>query len=822
MKKPNCEQCPLNGRTKVYGEGSRILEVKLEDVMDHKGRIVLRIPHSIRDNEGKYEVVVVGMDPGEEEVKGKRPFIGPSGALLRSVLTSLGIKEVYITNVLYCRPETEEERKEAFKYCGDRVIEEVLERQPKLTIALGDFPFRTFVDTDYKITEVEGRVIPSKVGPLLAIPHPAYYLRNPNRTMDFIESARSSVRYLSGAYDQCVDPTFTVVNSENLGEVLNTIDKYEWVGMDCETTGLHPYAWDPDTILEMGLAVTIDHAYIVPEPMIIEFKEILETKKICTWNGQFDTAFLRCKGIKTNNQFDGLLAHYTLDERAGHRLKKVAKMYLGCDDWESKIKPFVGSRKTEIDAEADGINFANIPTEIRYKYLACDATRTLQLMPILHKGCIQKLFYNLLMPSSRMFTEVIHEGIRVDPIKLMTLQPHLEEEIKKSEQKIYELTGRFINPNSPAQIKQLLYEDLKYPVDPFFGATTGKEALALFEDDPLIDAILTYRQMSKMRGTYVVGIANFVDRNYKIHPWLNLHKAVSGRLSSDEPSIMNLKGKSRVKEIFLPDRPEDWLVIGDIKGNELNWYYINSLDPELGAAFASGRDPHNEVSTIAYGPELAKAKRTEAKAVVFGRLYGRSTTSIEKQVGAEKLEALIKAVDNLFPSIKEYRRKVEQELNEKKYVESYFGRRLRYPLLTRQNKTEALRVAVNFMQQSSGSDTMLYSFLYLWENKDRLEIRPFWPVHDSLTSNKADTNTKKIKDELEKFCYDLVEGKCKFTWEMDYGKNWAMEKEATKVTKEEFDSVVKMLGLALDEAMVKEEKLEIEEKETQGELNGLS
>jgi len=663
-KNMSCEECPFNKGPKVYGEGTRILREYDVDVPTSDPKVVFKKHIIERDNKGEYDVVVVGMAPAREECNQGRVFVGMSGQILRHTLLQLGIEEYYLCNVFLCPITDDSLVPIAATMCRD-VVSEVRSKNPKLVIALGDLPLHTLHPTlRYSIKQCEGRVIPSPVGPLLPITHPAYYIRRPDEFMDFIEFTRVGVRFIEGTYEQGVEPSYTVVDHNNYKDVLNELDKREKMSMDLETSGFIAYGWDTDHILEMGLAVSHDHAYIVPSKFIEEFKELLEKKYIIDWNGQFDCGFLKQRGITPNHQFDGMLAHYTMDERKhSHGLKKVARLYLGVDDWEKDIHDYV---------KGPNASYENIPIDKRYFYLAKDACYTYQLKPVLEKDYNKKVFEELLMPASRMFIDIEHRGMRVDPVLMMEMEPVITEDMEKIEYELRQATGSWINPNSVPQVKELVYGKMGLPIDSHLGPTTGKEYLGQFADDPVIAGILEYRQLSKMRGAYIMSFAKHTDRKFRIHPKINLFAAVSGRLSSEDPSIMNIKSNSKLKKMFLPD-VDSWMGYGDIKGSELRWYCVISGDEDLTRILREGGDPHKEITIEAYGQEYAEDKylRTQAKAVVFGRIYGRGKRSIEQQVGSDVIDNVMTAVDNIAPSIDNYRKSVEEELK-KGYLESWF------------------------------------------------------------------------------------------------------------------------------------------------------
>ena len=760
----NCSECPFDGGVKVPGEGCTTIDEKVIAVKEER----------------QYDVAVVAMAPAEEECKQGRVLVGVSGQILRKHLYQFGIKDYYACNVLLCPITDDAGVAQAVKCCRS-VVEEVREKKPILTIALGDLPLHTLApDIKYTIKECEGRVLPSLVGPMLPVTHPAYYWRNPEKIFDFTECMRSGIRFLHNKYTQAVEPTYTLVDSDNLGDVLNKLDRYDKVAVDLETTGFHAYGWEPNRILEMGISGDHEHAYIVPAEMIIEFKDILEKKKCRWWNAQFDCAFLKQIGINANADFDGMLAHYSLDERPySHGLKRVAQIYLGTDDWEKDIDRYIPTRQKKT------ISYEVIPSEVRNKYLSKDVTRTYQLCDVLEDLTNKPVFDKLLMPACRMFIEIENRGMRIDPVKLMDLEEIFSNELDRLDKEIHDEIGEWINANSPKQVSDLIYNRMGIPVDPHFGFSTSKQYLESFRDSyPVIDKILDYRELSKAKGGYVEQFARFVDRQFRIHPFIKIPAAVTGRLASENPSIMNIKSIKELKRIFIAE-PGRLLGYFDVKGNELRWYCIYSGDKELTKILREGGDPHELVRMEVYGPQEFgdewDHQRTWAKAVVFGRIYKRGRKDIERQVGHNVIDAVMGAVDNIAPDIDRYYKMIMQKVRSQGYLESYFGRRRRFSLITPDTLHEVERQAVNFPIQSAGSDLMLLNMLHIFENRKKWDVWPFWPLHDSITMDIPDTSVLlEVRKEMEAYSLDLVNGVMPFPWETRFGHNWAMDKEPLK------------------------------------------
>ena len=768
----NCKDCPLNDCVKICGEG--FIEVD--------NRVVV-------SDEKQFDVVVVGMYPGEEEDRRGHVFIGASGQFVRKQLHQLGISRYYMCNVLLCDAEGYEDDviKKATECCKDRLISEIRSVKPKLVIALGDLPLHLLCRTDYSIKEIEGRVIPSSFDsalPVLPIAHPAFYLRKPEDAFDFIECMRSGIKILDGSYRQASEVTHTLVTTDNISQILEEINRHEYISVDSETTGYFAHGMHPDEILELGIATDSHHAYIIPNNLIVQFKNILETKKGLYWVARFDCSFLKKLGITPNVYFDGMLAHYCLDERShSHGLKRCSRIYLGSEDWEADIDKYLPNKKTS--------SYALIPEDVRHVYLSKDACRTYQMWEVLRDSVKDNwVFWNVIMPATRMFIETEFFGLRIDPYKVEGLYLWLGEEVEKAEKELWELAETSFNPSSPKEVAEILYDKLRIPMDPRFGRSTNKHLLEAYRDEyEIVNKIIEYREMCHDRDTYIEGFVKRMDNNFRVHPAMKLFGTVTGRISSENPSIMNIKANSRIKELFLP---EDGHLIAnfDFKQMELRWYCIYSGDQVLTEILTDGRDPHTEIGIVAYGNEKeAKEKRIIVKSFVFGRLYGRGKRSFleggqryrrgqfEAGVSEDDVDYLVGVIDDMVPGLKSYARERKQEVRNRGYVESYFGRQRRFPLITSQNSSEVERQAINMPIQSAGSDLNLLCMLHLWNLRDKYNIRPLFCVHDSIVIDVPNVETVSIlKDIIEKKAYEIVEGKIPFPVDADWGYDWSLQK----------------------------------------------
>ncbi len=260
--------------------------------------------------------------------------------------------------------------------------------------------------------------------------------------------------------------------------------------------------------------------------------------------------------------------------------------------------------------------------------------------------------------------------------------------------------------------------------------------------------------------------------------------AVTGRISTEDPSVMNITERGGIKRLYLP-RPGHLILDGDNKGMELRCYSVIAGDTQLrdqlvDSRYDKERDPHtiiNKAANILCGREIS---RTMTKAGVFGRIYGRGRVSFERafRISSESAQEFTDAIDSLVPTIDPYRAQIISEIHAQGYLESYFHRRRRFPLITNQNKREIYREGQNFKVQSMASDINLFGMLHLWNNKERLGAFPLFPVHDSIVFDIESVDcVPLIKKEWEEYSSSMVNDYIDFVVEFKAGPSWGeMEK----------------------------------------------
>ncbi len=730
------------------------------------------------------EVVMIGISPAKVELNQKRPMVGQSGQLGREVARKTGYTDYYITNTFQCwYPEdaTELHIQKAAECCRPRLDAEIDYYKPKLTIGLGNVPVRSILGHHVSVLAIEGRIVDSVFGPFLPIRQPAQVLHNPDDFTEFKDAMKVGDKYLKGTYRSAAEPDTVIVTEDNIGEITEKIMKAPWVVIDLETTksGFHPYGWDPDEIRCIALAIDEKIGYIVPKELIHHpnVYTIINNTKGVYHNAHFDCGFLFAAGFHPIAYYDTILAHFMLDERPyAHGLKLLARKILGAPDWEVDLKRYLPTSKASYD---------NIPDHVLFPYAARDVVYTYQIAlefmeEIKPEG--EGLLAKLLMPCLNMFNEIRHEGILIDVEKLMEID--FDKVLQEMETELIKTTGRIINPNSSPDVAWLAYDYLKIPVSPKFGRSTSKKYLTAFKDLEPIALVLESREMKKLGGTYAKGMAKFIDKDFRIHPFTKLWGAITGRISTIDPSVMNIPRKGGIKEVFIPD-PGHHMVNIDFSGVELRAYAAIMQDKYLIDMLKHGdlypeEDIHNIVASEATQRAERLVTRGNAKTLVFGRMYKRGVPSIMRALGItrESAEELISFVDSMFPSLGRYNTIVENTVHTKGELVSWFGRRRRFGVITKEHTEEIYRQAVNFYVQSMASDVNLFCMLEMWKKRHEFGAKPLFPVHDSIMFDVEDISMIPVMvREMEEYATELGKNTVPFKVKAEVGQSWGQAEE---------------------------------------------
>ena len=361
---------------------------------------------------------------------------------------------------------------------------------------------------------------------------------------------------------------------------------------------------------------------------------------------------------------------------------------------------------------------------------------------------LAQLFRDIELPLVDVLVEMEEAGITVDTKYLATLATEFTAEVARIEREAHDAVGHEFAINSPKQLQELLFTELKLPRGRRTGTGYSTDAAVLEElrgAHPVIDKILEYREVEKLRSTYAEGLGPLIDRDGRIHTTFNQTVASTGRLSSQSPNLQNIPIRTplgrRIRRAFVSGGPDRTLLAADYSQIELRVLAHVSADPALVEAFRSGADVHTRTAAAGFGvPESAvtREQRSVAKMLNFGIVYGMSDFGLAWRMGMARDEAA-RFIDEYFKRYALVRRYVMETKSfalEQGYVETLLGRRRYIPDMASSNgavRGAAERMAINMPVQGTAADIMKLAMVKVHERlRGAGWARAVLQVHDEL------------------------------------------------------------------------------------------
>jgi DNA polymerase-1 len=361
-----------------------------------------------------------------------------------------------------------------------------------------------------------------------------------------------------------------------------------------------------------------------------------------------------------------------------------------------------------------------------------------------------ELFRDLEMPLVPVLAEIEIAGVAIDLPYLQQVSRELYDQLQRLDQEIADVAHGPINVNSPQQLARFLFEDLNLPGGrkTKSGYSTDANVLeGLRDQHPVVGKILEFRQLSKLKGTYVDALPLLVDpRTKRVHTSFNQTVAATGRLSSSDPNLQNIPIRTevgqKVRRAFVPSRPGDVLLSADYSQIELRVLAHMTDDPVLLDAFARGEDIHARTAAEVFGipqDQVTANQRRLAKVVNFGLFYGLSDFGLARDTGmsTEEARTFIDAYFRAYNRVREFLEGIKIQAREQGYVETVLHRRryiqdIRSP--NRMLRQGAERIAINMPVQGSAADIMKLAMIRLnsYMHEERLASRMILTVHDEL------------------------------------------------------------------------------------------
>ncbi len=528
------------------------------------------------------------------------------------------------------------------------------------------------------------------------------------------------------------------------------------VSFDSETTGIDANNAD---LVGLSFAWKPGEAYYVPIPpertaaleILSEFRPLFEEPgKI--WIGQnikYDMLVLKWYGVELKGEiFDTMLAHYVIDPEGKRSMDLLSAQYLGYDP--VPIEDLIGKK-----GKGQG-NMRDVAIEKITEYAAEDADITLQLrnafQPLLDKKTVRNVFERVDNPLVKVLTDMEFEGIRVDMDFLKEYSKELEKEAAAAEANVYREAGVRFNLSSPKQLGEVLFEKLK--LDPKAKKTktgqyaTGEDVLLkLAHQSKIVDDILAYRELTKLKSTYVDALPAIINRKTgRVHTSYAQAVAVTGRLSSNNPNLQNIPVRTErgreIRKAFVPRDENHLLVSADYSQIELRIVAAISGDPNMCLAFKEKKDIHSATAAKVFSVEekdVTKEMRYRAKSVNFGIIYGQGAFGLADNLGISRTEAK-EIIDNYkkqFVNIQKYMDNTIQFARENGYVETLMGRKRWLRDINSGNFTVrgfAERNAINSPIQGTAADMIKMAMISIHETfkKNRFKSKMLLQVHDEL------------------------------------------------------------------------------------------
>jgi DNA polymerase-1 len=547
-----------------------------------------------------------------------------------------------------------------------------------------------------------------------------------------------------------------VQGKENIEKLIQKLLLQKEICFDTETTNIDA---NEAELVGMSFSFKATEGYYIPcpadrkltEEILKQFVPLFEKEEVL-WVGQnikYDLLVLKWYGMALKGKlFDTMLAHYLIEPEGRRSMDLLSAQYLGYEPVH--IDELIGKK-----GKGQG-NMRDVDVEKAKEYAAEDADITLQLkhafVPLLVEKNVGRVFNEVENPLVPVLTDMEFEGVKIDIDFLKTYSKELEKDAKVFEENVYRTAGVRFNLASPKQLGEVLFDKLK--IDPKAKKTktgqyaTGEDVLQkLAANNPIVEDILGYRELTKLKSTYVDALPEIINsKTGRVHTSYAQAVAVTGRLSSNNPNLQNIPIRSdRGKEIrkaFIPRDANHVLVSADYSQIELRIVAAISGDPNMCEAFKAGKDIHTATAAKVYNvaeTDVTKEMRYKAKSVNFGIIYGQGAFGLAENLGISRAEAK-EIIDNYkkeFVGITSYMDNTINFAKENGYVETLMGRKRWLKDIGSANFTVrgfAERNAVNSPIQGTAADMIKLAMIRIHKAiKDAgLKSKMILQVHDEL------------------------------------------------------------------------------------------
>ncbi|MCL4124205.1 UNVERIFIED_CONTAM: hypothetical protein GTU68_004229 [Idotea baltica] len=568
------------------------------------------------------------------------------------------------------------------------------------------------------------------------------------------------------------------------------------VCFDTETTGLNPITAE---LVGIAFSWEVGKGFYLPFPknkdeaqaLIEQLRPFFESESIqkIGQNLKYDIKVLAKYNVDVKGKlFDTMLAHYLINADMRHSMDVLAETYLNYTP--ISIETLIGKKGK------NQLSMRDVPIEKQTEYAVEDADITLQLKEHFEKELgeanTQKLFDDIEVPLVRVLAAMELEGINLDEKFLNGLAVDLDADIKTLESKIYDAAGEEFNIASPKQLGIILFEKMKL-VDKPKKTKTGQYATSedilsyLAKDHDIIQNILDYRGLAKLKSTYVDALPLQVEETTgRVHTDYMQTVAATGRLASNNPNLQNIPIRTergrQVRKAFIPRNDEYTLLAADYSQIELRIIAALSLEETMISAFKNGEDIHASTASKVFNvplSEVTREQRGNAKTVNFGIIYGVSAFGLSNQTDLSRSEAkdLIDTYYETYPKLRSYMSQQVDFARDHGYVQTVLGRRRYLKDINSRNavvRGAAERNAVNAPIQGSAADIIKIAMINIYEklNTGNYKTKMLLQVHDELVFDVHKSELEAIKTLVKTEMESAYKLEVPLDVDLDIGDNW--------------------------------------------------
>ncbi|MGB8225829.1 MAG: DNA polymerase I [Sedimentisphaerales bacterium] len=589
---------------------------------------------------------------------------------------------------------------------------------------------------------------------------------------------------------------------EKFDDFVSELKKQKLFAVDTETTSISAhraelvgisFCWQPHKAYYLAIKASMGTKSLGLSIVKQKLAGILadeKIKKICQ-NAKYDMIVLANGGMPVKGLFfDTMIASYVLEaEHRSHSLDNMAMDFLKYK--KIPTSDLIGKGKNQL-------SFDMVDTASACDYSCEDADFTFQLYKYLgerleKEPTLKKLFEEIEMPLVEVLTTMELNGVKLDIGILKQLSVEINKQLEKATEKIYALAGGPFNIDSPKQLSEVLFDRLGLQSlrEGKTGHSTDADVLdGLAGEHPVIEQILQYRQLSKLKNTYTDKLGSLINpRSGRVHASFNQTITATGRLSSSDPNLQNIPIRTeigkKIRAAFIPEKKDDKILSLDYSQIELRMVAHFSGDKELKKAFEEDKDIHTYVASQIYNVDIkdvTSEMRSRCKAVNFGLIYGQGAFGLSKTTGMSVAEAK-KFIDDYFArykSIQQFKKNAITEAKKSGYAETICGRRREISGLESKNgnvRSQAERLVINTLVQGSAADLIKIAMIKIQKRieKEKVPAKMILQIHDELVFESDGKEAEKLAKVFSSEMTDAIKLNVPLKVDITIGRSWMAE-----------------------------------------------